>query len=158
MGGGSLWDVGCYPLSYANLIAGAPPVEVFGWRHASDRGVDMEFFAMIRYADGSVAQFDCGFAGPFRAEMEIAGVGGTLRIRRPFKTDEYSALEFTGTNDTVELVPFASETAYAGEVADMEAAALDGAPPRVALTESRRTVQTILALHASAGTGRPVTL
>ncbi len=158
MGGGSLWDVGCYPLSYANLIAGGMPVEVFGWRHTSGRGVDMEFFAMMRYADGSVAQFDCGFAGPFRAEMEIAGAGGTLRIRRPFKTDEYSALEFTAANDTVEQVPFAGQTAYSGEVTDMEAAALDGAPPRVALAESRRTVQTILALHDSAQTGRPVTL
>jgi predicted dehydrogenase len=27
MGGGSLWDVGCYPLSYANLLADASPVK-----------------------------------------------------------------------------------------------------------------------------------
>src|SRR5262245_4289651 len=142
MGGGSLWDVGCYPLSYANLIAGVAPVEVFGWQRASDRGVDMEFFGMMRYADGSVAQFDSGFAGPFRAEMEIVGTGGALRIERPFKTDGRSRLEFTAATDEVENIVFASETAYAGEIADMEAAALDGGPPRVSLAESRRTVQT----------------
>src|SRR5262249_57543340 len=61
MGGGSLWDVGCYPLSYANLIAGVAPVEVFGWQRASDRGVDMEFFGMMRYAAGRVGQVDIGF-------------------------------------------------------------------------------------------------
>src|SRR3954469_4685004 len=61
MGGGSLWDVGCYPLSYANLLAGTEPAEVFAWQRASDRGVDMELSAMMRYADGSIAQFDCGF-------------------------------------------------------------------------------------------------
>ena len=36
------------------------------------------------------------------------------------------------------------------EIADMESAALDGRPQRVPLSESRRTVQTIRALYASA--------
>jgi len=156
MGGGSLWDVGCYPLSYANLIAGAAPVDVFGWQRTSDRGVDMQFFAMMRYADGSVAQFDSGFAGPFRAEMEVVGTGGTLRIHRPFKTDERSRLEFTAATDEVEQIVFGADAAYTGEIADMEAAALDGAAPRVSLAESRRTVQTILALYESARSGRTV--
>ena len=43
LGGGSLWDVGCYPLSYACFLAGAAPVEVFGWQRRSVRGVDIEF-------------------------------------------------------------------------------------------------------------------
>jgi predicted dehydrogenase len=157
MGGGSLWDVGCYPVSYANLIAGAAPAEVFGWQRVSDRGVDLEFSGMMRYADGSVALFDCGFAGPFRAEMEVVGTGGVLRIHRPFKTDEQSRLDVIG-NDETESIGFARDTAYSGEVADIEAAALDGAVPRVGLAESRRTVQTILALHQSARSGRPAVL
>jgi predicted dehydrogenase len=158
MGGGSLWDVGCYPLSYANLIAGAAPVEVFGWQRCSPRGIDLEFFAMMRYADGSVAQFDCGFAGPFRAEMEVVGSLGTLRIHRPFKTDEHSRLEFTRADDAIEDVAFASESAYSGEVADIEAAVLDGSTPRVSLAESRRTVQTIRALYDAARSGHSVLL
>ena len=154
MGGGALWDVGCYPVSYANLLAGGAPVDVFGWQRVSDRGVDMEFFGMMRYADGRVAQFDSGFAGPFRAEMEIVGTGGTLRIHRPFKTDERSRLEFIAATDEVEQMTTPPEAAYGGEIADMEAAVLDGTAPRVSLAESRRTVQTILALHESARSGR----
>jgi len=157
-GGGALWDVGCYPVSYANLLAGGAPVDVFGWRRVSDRGVDMEFFGMMRYADGRVAQFDSGFAGPFRAELEVVGAGGTLRIHRPFKTDERSRLEFIAATDEVEQMTTPPEAAYAGEIADMEAAVLDGTAPRVSLAESRRTVQTILALHESARSGRIVIL
>ena len=157
MGGGALWDVGCYPVSYANLIAGGPPAEVFGLQRV-DRGVDLEFSGMMRYADGSIAQFDCGFAGPFRTEMEIVGNGGTLRIQRPFKTDERSRLEFTSASDQTEDVPFLPDTAYSGEVADMETVALEGARPRVTLDESRRTVRSILALHESAGSGRLIRL
>jgi predicted dehydrogenase len=118
----------------------------------------MTFAAMMRYADGSVAQFDSGFAGPFRAEMEIVGTGGTLRIHRPFKTDERSRLEFTSAADEAEQILFAPDSAYAGEIGDIEAAALDGLTPCVSLAESRRTVRTILALYESARSGRPTIL
>ena len=90
---------------------------------------------MMRYADGSVAQFDSGFAGPFRAEMEIVGAGGTLRIRRPFKTDEHSALEFTAADDTRDAAVRGPDR-RSGEIADMEAAALDG-HRRVSRSRSR---------------------
>ena len=32
LGGGGIWDVGCYPISFTRTIAGAAPVEVFGCR------------------------------------------------------------------------------------------------------------------------------
>ena len=157
LGGGSLWDVGCYPVSYTCLLAGAAPVEVFGWQQTSPAGVDMEFAGMLRFADGSVAQFDCGFIGPFRAEMEVVGRDAVLRVERPFRTDERSQLILT-TGDLRETLPFSTAPPFSGEIADMESAALDGQPPRVSLDESRRTVSTLTALYASASKGRTVQL
>jgi D-xylose 1-dehydrogenase (NADP+, D-xylono-1,5-lactone-forming) len=154
LGGGSLWDVGCYPLSYSNLLAGAAPVEVFGWQRLSATKIDLEFSAMMRYDDGVVAQFDSGFVGPFRAEMEAIGTDATLRIDRPFRTDERSRLRLTVGDDT-DTLPSEQEAPFAGEIADLEMAALDGRPQRVPLAESRRTVQTIRALYRSAGRGAP---
>jgi predicted dehydrogenase len=154
LGGGSLWDVGCYPLSYSNLLAGSAPVEVFGWQHLSATRIDLEYSAMMRYADGAIAQFDCGFVGPFRAEMEVIGTDAALRMDRPFRTGEHSRLMLT-TGDETENLPFDSAPAFAGEVADIESAVLDGRQQRVPLAESRRTVQTIRALYESAATGSP---
>jgi xylose dehydrogenase (NAD/NADP) len=157
LGGGSLWDVGCYPLSYANLLADAAPLDVFGWQHLSPSGVDLEFAATMRYADDAVAQFDCGFNGPFRAEMEVIGTDATLRIARPFRTDDRSRLLLT-IGDETESLPCPAAAPFAGEILDMEAAALDGRAPRVTLSESRRTVNTISALYISAARGRPARL
>ena len=157
LGGGSLWDVGCYPVSYSCMLAGAPPREVFGWQQTSSTGIDLEFSGMMRFADGGVAQFDCGFAGPFRAEMEVVGRDATLRIERPFRTDELSRLVLT-VGDAREELSFAAAPPFSGEIADMEAAVLDGRPPRVSLSESRRTIGTLRALYESARTRRAVQL
>jgi predicted dehydrogenase len=54
------------------------------------------------------------------------------------------------------MLPCEQAAPFAGEIADVETAALDGRPQRVTLAESRRTVQTILALYASAVHGAPV--
>ena len=157
LGGGSLWDVGCYPVTYCCLLAGAAPREVFGWQHTSSTGIDLEFSGMMRFADGSVAQFDCGFVGPFRAEMEVVGRDAALRIERPFRTDELSRLILT-IGDEREILPFQAAPPFSGEIADMEAAVLDRNPPRITLAESRRTTQTLASLYESARTGRPVQL
>ena len=157
LGGGSLWDVGCYPVSYACLLAGEAPIEVFGWQQASAAGVDLEFAGMLRFRDGSVAQFDCGFTGPLRAEIEIVGRDAALRVTRPFRTDEMSRL-ILSAGDRSEALPFAAAPPFSGEIADMEAAAIDGHPARISLAESRRTVETLTALYQSAREGGPIQL
>jgi xylose dehydrogenase (NAD/NADP) len=157
LGGGSLWDVGCYPVSYSCFLAGDAPVEAVGWQHASAAGVDLEFAGMMRFADGSVAQFDSGFAGPFRAEMEVVGSAAVLQIKRPFRTDGLSRLLLTVGDDT-ESLPFDQEPPFAGEIADMESVAFDGRQARISLPESRRTAAAILALYESARNGRSVRL
>jgi xylose dehydrogenase (NAD/NADP) len=157
LGGGSVWDVGCYPVSYTCFLADAAPVEVFGWQQPSAPGVDLEFTGMMRFADGSIGQFDSGFLGPFRSEMEIVGRDAVLRIARPFRTDAHSRLLLTHGDET-ETLPFESEPPFAGEIADMEAVARDGRPPAIPLSESRRTARTIRALYESAAARRPVSL
>ena len=157
LGGGSVWDVGCYPVSYTCFLADAAPVEVFGWQQPSAPGVDLEFSGMMRFADGSVGQFDSGFLGPLRSEMEVVGRDAVLRIARPFRTDAHSRLLLIRGDET-ETLPFDAQPPFAGEIADMEAVALDSRPPRIPLSESRRTVHTIRSLYASAEAGRPVQL
>lgn len=157
LGGGSLWDIGCYPLSYSCFLADAAPVEVFGWQQTSATGIDLEFAGTMRFRDGSIAQFDCGFIGPFRAEMEIVGRDAGLKILRAFRADEKSALLLV-RGDEIESLPFPVQPPFAGEIADMEGVALDGRPQRIPLAESRRTAAAIAALYQSARENRPVRL
>ncbi|PYR95082.1 MAG: gfo/Idh/MocA family oxidoreductase [Acidobacteria bacterium] len=149
LGGGSLWDVGCYPVSYACLLAGDGPSDVFGWQEKSESGIDIAFSGMLRFPGGVMAQFDCGFRAAFRAEMEIVGTTGVLRVDRAFKAGADSRLLLTN-GDVTETLRFDHEGPYVGEIQDMTAAALDGRAPRVTLAESRRTVEALTRLYASA--------
>ncbi len=155
LGGGSLWDVGCYPISYARLVAGSLPVEAFGWAVTGPTGVDLSFTGQLLFEDGVAAQIDCGFDAPFRTGVEIVGSEGTLVVPQAFKPPAAATLLLRRGDDT-QAVPVAADELYLYEVEDLVAAVLDGRPPAVSLADSRANVATILALLESAREGRPV--
>ena len=156
-GGGSLWDVGCYPLSFTQFLLDAAPVEVFGSQTIGPTGVDETFAGQLAFANGVLAQVDCGFRSPVRAEFEIVGTTGVLRVRHPWKPDPSQPILLTRGEETVE-VAIEPHDRYQLEIEDLAAAIRTGAAPRVTLAESRRGVRTITALLRSAREGRPVRL
>jgi predicted dehydrogenase len=160
MGGGSIWDLGCYPISYARTMIGAAPLEVFGWQVTGPTGIDMSFIGQMRFANDVHAQFDCGFSSPYHEFMEIVGTEGTLNIPSPFKPerpDKKEKIYFTHgkKTDTIEIK---GPELYIGEVEDMADAILLGKPPRISLDDSRVNTATILALLKSAQSGKVVAL
>ena len=157
MGGGSIWDVGCYPISYARFIIGAEPLEVFGQQVTGSTDIDDSFFGQMRFPGEVYAQFDSGFRTPFRTHLEVVGSEGTITIPRPFKPglNEKIKLERSGKTETVKIP---KQELYIGEVEDLADAILLGKAPRVSLADSRAKVAAIVALLESAKTGKLVSL
>jgi predicted dehydrogenase len=161
--GGSLWDVGCYPVSYARAVLGAEPMEVFGAQGIGPSGVDMSFSGMLRFGEGphnspsAVAQFDAGFVPASRSVMEIVGDERSLTVPNPFRPQEGTSLVLKQA-DREESIPIPAFDLYSGEIENMAEAILHGTPPRVSLADSRANVAAILALYESARTGKPVRL
>ncbi len=157
MGGGSLWDIGCYPVSYTHMIAGQPPLEVCGWQQLTPGGVDHTFAGQMRYANGVLAQFQCSFALPVQTHMEIRGTLATLRIPAPFlirqKTSMY--LQRDGKEEKINTPAY---ELYLGEIDNLADAIFEGKPLRLGLDESKQINATLLALYTSARSGQPVRL
>jgi predicted dehydrogenase len=156
-GGGCLWDVGCYPLSFARFLLGAEPVEVFGSQVLGPTGIDETFAGQLVFPGGVLVQVDAGFRSPVRAELEVAGTEGTIRVRHPWKPDPGQPILLT-RGEATEMVPVGEIDRYLLEIEDLEQAVRTGRPPRVSLAESRGNVAAIVALLESARTGRPVKL
>jgi xylose dehydrogenase (NAD/NADP) len=150
-GGGSLWDVGVYPLSMAQFIIGEPPQWVFGAQRIGDSGVEETFSGILHYSGGQTAQITSSFRAPFNTSVEVIGTEGRLTFTRPFNAmdqDRYLVL-FDHSGKSIEI-PVPERELYLGEVEDMHTAILDGEPPYISLAETRNHVRTVLALYQSA--------
>ncbi len=161
-GGGSLWDVGIYPLSMAQYIFGSAPLSVSAMQWIGDTGVDETFTGLLRYPGGGLAQIAASFRTPFYTKVEIIGTAGRLHLARPFTgldTPEAS-VTFTPADDeeAPQTLSYAQESLYLGEVEDMHAAILEGRPNYLRLQETRDHVRTALALYEAARTGKEIIL
>ncbi len=85
LGGGSLWDVGCYPISYSRYIIGKQPIEIDGHQVTGPTGIDLLFTGHMLYPGEVVVQFDCSFITPFKVEMVFTGDKGRIIIPEPYK-------------------------------------------------------------------------
>jgi predicted dehydrogenase len=149
LGGGSLFDVGSYPVTYAMTIVGHEPAVVLGsahWRH----GVDEEFNGLLRFGEGVTANIYAGFRAAYRTWLEVLGTDGSLTVPNPFKPGPQEMLELERSGRIEHIAVAGSPHLFVREIEDFEAAALDGAPQVVTLAESRRTAATLSALLASA--------
>lgn len=159
-GGGSLWDVGIYPLSFAQYVMGGAPVRVAGEQWLGESGVDESFVGQMVYEGGRLAQITSSFRTPFHMEVEIFGTNGRLLVTRPFNnmTPDERRVTFYPAEGEPQEIPVPEKELYSGEVEDMHAAILDGAQPYLTLAETRNHVRTALALYESARERRIVTL
>jgi D-xylose 1-dehydrogenase (NADP+, D-xylono-1,5-lactone-forming) len=156
-GGGCLWDVGCYPLSFARFLLGAEPVEVCGASALGETGVDETFTGQLVFPGDVLVQIDAGFRSPLRSELEIAGTSGVIRVRSPWRPKADQPILLTHKGETTEVSSPPAER-YRLEVEDLARAALGVRPPEVSLAESRGNVAAITALLTSARERRTVRL
>jgi predicted dehydrogenase len=162
-GGGCLWDVGIYPLSYAQHLMGRPPEWVFGSQTAGPTGIDEVFCGQMGFhnQDGEevLAQITGSFNAPYHTRMEITGRKGRLEITRPFNNIGRGAkVIFTDQKDRSRRLKAPRKSLYLGEVEDLQRAILDGKQPLISLQETRDHVLTALALYQSARSGEVVGL
>ncbi len=152
MGGGSLWDVGCYPVSLARWVAGEEPDRIEAMARFDERGVDRTFVGQLHFPGGLLAQFDSGFAAPDRQRIEIVGQNAALVLDSPFLPapdgPPPSLVVWRGGQATPLDVPAVDQ--YHLEVEDLTAAILDGTRPRIGLPSSRGTIATLVQLDRTA--------
>ena len=156
-GGGSLWDVGCYPVSYFRMLTGSAPLTVQGWQVNAPSGVDASFSALLRYPGDVLAQMDSSFAAQPYTTIEVRGSKATLWVPKPFLFSSRADL-FITQDGRQKRRSFSLPHLYLGEIRDMEDCILEGKSPRLSLAETRQNTAALLALYESARAQQPVHL
>lgn len=116
LGGGALYDVGCYCVNVSRTIAGAEPAEVQAWANIGATGVDHDLSGALRFDAGLVSHFDCSLSMDRREFVEVGGTEASASIEAAFvpgtgrcaiterRVGETRMHELDGANEYVRMV------------------------------------------------------
>lgn len=128
-GGGVTMDIGCYPISWIRHITGEEPAEVAARAEVGPPHVDLLLEAQVTFPSG-VRGFTSGDMRPeaqFRADIEVVGSAGTLKVVNPIVPQNGHALQLTvdgrSSSETLDRRP-----TYGYQLDAFIAAVEEGAP------------------------------
>lgn len=157
MGGGSIYDLGCYPISAARMIYGREPVAVTAHALFSEEhgGVDMMVHGMMEFEGGLGLTFECGMWTYARCSLEIAGTEGRIELPSAFGWERMEhmtqILVHTAKGTREEKVGICNHFALQADA--LAAAVFDGTPlpygPEDAISNMRALEACIAAAYSS---------
>jgi len=120
LGGGSLMDAGCYPVSFVRQVFGCRPAHVAATARWVG-GVDQTLAATLEFPGGGIAQISCSFATGVHRRAIIAGSAGVIETDYHNHTDRSPAPSYrikrgTDWQAEFETVPVASENGFRVEI------------------------------------------
>ncbi len=80
LGGGALLDAGIYPVSFASMVLGPNPDNIWTTAYIGETGVDEHFTIMLDYGDGKTASLHGGVRVNFPNDAFIHGTKGYIHI------------------------------------------------------------------------------
>jgi predicted dehydrogenase len=110
LAGGSVQDVGCYPIRLARLLFDAEPdlSRTIAGATRLESGLDTELWGALSFPRDRRLLFSCGFHTPHDALTRVLGTAGEIRMTNPFHPstgdDTYSVITETDT-ETLRAAP-----------------------------------------------------
>ncbi|HSV74454.1 MAG TPA: Gfo/Idh/MocA family oxidoreductase [Chthonomonadales bacterium] len=150
LGGGSLLDIGCYPVSAARFYLGAEPVRAYA-RAVFDPEyrVDMAVAGVLEFPEGD-GLFDCGFRLPYRADLEVCGESGVIQIPAAWLPPEQAHIVVNGDTHG-----FGACNQYVQEFEHFSRCVRNEEPARFGIEDAVLQARAMDAVRRSAETGQP---
>jgi len=159
MGGGALYDVGCYPVSAARTVFGSEPASVFARARLHPRsGIDLGMSLLAEFSGGRQALVDCAFDIPFHSWLEAAGTKGRLVLPRAFSAKDFELPIEVIKDDDSRVLNFPSANQYVRMIEHFGECIRRGSALRYGAEDALENARTIDAAFTSLESGRPVKL
>ncbi|HEY7416406.1 MAG TPA: Gfo/Idh/MocA family oxidoreductase [Ktedonobacteraceae bacterium] len=161
LAGGSLMDVGCYPVNLCRAVFGHAPRAVVARVHVErPGGVDMATSAILDYGDGRFGMIDSSFILPSRQIAEIIGEEGVITIPVPFTPGTAKTVVFITKNGQMSEHAVDSVDQYRLEVQHFATSIRLTPEPTTTLSalneETLENLATIEAIYQAAGHDWPI--
>ena len=157
LGGGALYDVGCYPIRLARLLTGSEPTAGVGIASGGPEGVDWDITAVAEFPDDIRLLMSAGMRRPPSTFTRIVGSTGELRITNPFHPRPGDSVELWVDHECVETWSAGRRTAFEHAIIHIQDVLLGSVKPRHlavddALNQARALELIQSAVHKEAST------
>jgi len=159
VGGGALYDVGCYTVALTRYITRAEPRRVTAQAVWGATGVDDLLVGTLEFPGGVLATINCGFTLPFRRYFEVSGSEGSLVANRTYnpKGDFISEVVQLGEDRLpVQTFEVGAVNAYTRMIEEFSAAVRDDREPLFPAEDAIGNMRAIDALYRAARDGGTV--
>ncbi|HEY8528351.1 MAG TPA: Gfo/Idh/MocA family oxidoreductase [Paenibacillaceae bacterium] len=159
-GGGSIYDVGCYPISASRWITGKEPVAVTAHAFFSPDhdNVDMAASGLLEYEGGVALTFVCGMWAEPQQTLEIIGSRGAIRVPVAFVSGENDAGFYVVTDGRERFEPAEGVNIYTVQADNFARAVFGEAPHPFPPEDAVRNMRVIEACLRSARERRRIEL
>lgn len=167
LGGGVIWELGCYAANMARTILGQEPTAVFGFGDVrAGQATETSVTGAMRFPEGRTAPFAVSFDfhNAF-AQVEVVGTDGWLALPGTgFRRETYTKLLLHRGGEIyvdrqeprVEVFPF--DDPYTKEVEHLSGAIRGEHPLAWALEDARANTAVLEAMHDSVRLGAVVSI
>ncbi|MGQ9801355.1 MAG: Gfo/Idh/MocA family protein [Candidatus Saccharicenans sp.] len=108
MGGGALYDVGCYTINAARLVFQAEPDEVQATAHLDEQtGIDLTTSLLLTLPGNRQALLTCSFELEFESSLEVSGSEGRIVLSRAFSAKHFETTIQLTRRQKTEQITFA---------------------------------------------------
>jgi xylose dehydrogenase (NAD/NADP) len=157
LAGGSLMDVGCYPINLCRAIYGRTPIAVGARVYTPAMGeVERYASAVLDFDVGCFGLIDSSFELPTRQVAEIIGEAGTITVPLPFTPGHIEAMVILALEGQTIHQRFSPVDHFRLEVEHFSACIRYGHQPLLSLEETIENLATIEAIYQSAGYRWPI--
>jgi predicted dehydrogenase len=111
-------------------------------------GIDVQFSALLKYADGVIASIHCGFNAQKQIEAQIVGTKGVLNIPGVFLGDA-GTLTISAEGAVQRTIAVEASDRYRLQVEDFAEALRARGEPRLGMVESLRNMKVLDWLRAA---------
>lgn len=156
-GGGSIYDVGCYPISAARFLLDEEPTAVTAHAFFSPEHGDVDMMAagMMEFSNGVALTFDCAMWAAFRNELEILGTDGRIVMKAAFLGDQsYDIIK----GDEVTTVQVENINPYSLQADSFADSVLDGKPTKFPFEDMIKNMKAVKGALLSAEKNERITL
>ena len=175
-GGGSLYDLGSYCISFARSVIGLEPIKVFA-NQGITKGkgkVDQIFTGFLEFKNNIEMQFHCSMRSFPHENVTIVGDKGTIYLDLPYcnlpgetgrvdfvSESKVKKIDKTSFGDSMRknfsYINF-DEDAYDYQVESVNSSIINNSEQKISLNDSKNNIKTILALLKSAKENKIVKL